>query len=799
MRFFVTIIAICISSLAMTQVCNSKLSGTIDDFHDGSKITGASLYIESLKVFAVTDLDGNFQFVNLCDGNYKITVSHIACDTKNLQIEVQGNTVHNINLEHHIEELEEIRVKGSSVKTQTNTSQETVLKSDELEAFSSGSLGDALKQVSGVSSLNTGNTIVKPVINGLHSSRIIVMTNGVRLQDQDWGIEHAPNIDINSAESISIIKGSGALAFGGDAIGGVVVMNPQRIFIKDSLFGKTIASAQTNGRGYSLSSKLTKTFLKGWYVSGQGTLKRYGDFKAPDYSLTNTGLNFKSFSINTGYQTFEQGFNVFYSFLNNEIAILRSSHIGNIDDLVIAINNQQPQVVEPFSYDINSPKQDVTHQVLKVEFYKRFKKFGRLQIQYDFQNNQRLEYDVRVGDDRDNAALDLTLKTHSIKTNLKLDSNIGNTYEIGLAVNYQNNFANPNTGVRRLIPDYDKYDLGIYGISEFKINDKWIIDFGARYDFNRFDAKKFYQTSRWEERGYDIDFSDFVIEDLGTQLLTNPQFDYHNLSASTGLTFEINEHHAILFNYSLSNRAPNPSELFSDGLHHSAARIELGDLRVDQETSNRFAFSFLFSSEKLTFNLETFYNHINDFIYIEPTGTEQTIRGAFPVWSYKQTNASLIGLDVSLDYEISNHWSFRNRSSLLKGYDLDLDRPLIDMPSNNTMNSLNYNNENWLNFNAKLQSELVLRQNEFPDNNFETFIPTTNETVWVDISTPPPTYHLLHFNSDITLSITDQTEMNIGVSVQNLLNVSYRNYLNRLRYFADDLGRNIQLQIQLNY
>ena len=115
------------------------------------------------------------------------------------------------------------------------------------------------------------------------------------------------------------------------------------------------------------------------------------------------------------------------------------------------------------------------------------------------------------------------------------------------------------------------------------------------------------------------------------------------------------------------------------------------------------------------------------------------------------------------------------------------------------MNSLNYNNENWLNFNAKLQSELVLRQNEFPDNNFETFIPTTNETVWVDISTPPPTYHLLHFNSDITLSITDQTEMNIGVSVQNLLNVSYRNYLNRLRYFADDLGRNIQLQIQLNY
>ena len=799
MKFCLTVIATCVSVLAMAQECNSELSGTIDDFHDGSKIIGATLYIESLKMYATTDLDGNYKFIKLCDGVHKITVFHMACDTKFLEIEVNGNTIYDINLEHHIEELKEIRVQGSSLKSQTNSSQETVLKSKELEAFSSGSLGDALKQVSGVSSLNTGNTIVKPVINGMHSSRIIVMTNGVRLQDQDWGIEHAPNIDINSAESISVIKGSGALAFGGDAIGGVIVMNPQRVFLKDSFFGKTITSAQTNGRGYSLSSKLTKTFTKGWYVSGQGTVKRYGDFEASNYSLTNTGLDSKSFSINTGYQTFEQGFNVFYSFLNNEIGILRSSHIGNIEDLVTAINSQLPQVVDPFSYSINSPRQDVTHQIFKVEFYKRFKEFGRLDIQYDFQNNQRLEYDIRIGDNRNNAALDLTLKTHSVKTNLKLDSNIDNTYEIGLSANYQNNFANPNTNVRRLIPDYDKYDLGIYTISDFKVNDQLNIDFGARYDFNRYDVKKFYQTSRWDALGYNLDFSDLVIEDLGTQLLTNPQFDYHNFSASAGATYDISDNQAILFNYSLSNRAPNPSELFSDGLHHSAARIELGNLRIKQETSSRFAFSYLFSSERLTVNLETFYNHVSDFVYIEPTGSQQTIRGAFPVWSYKQTDASLMGLDVSIDYMISNHWSFKNRSSLLKGYDLDAKRPLIDMPSNNTINSLMYSNEKWLNFNAELVSELVLRQNEFPDTNFEAFIPTTNETVLVDISTPPPSYHLLHFNSDITLGLSDKTDLNIGVSVQNVLNVSYRNYLNRLRYFADDLGRNIVLQLKLNY
>ena len=117
------------------------------------------------------------------------------------------------------------------------------------------SLGDAIKEIPGVSSINTGNTIVKPVINGLHSSRVLIMTNNVRLQDQEWGIEHAPNIDINSAGSVSLIKGANALEYGGDAIGGVIIVNPIRIFAKDSLFGKTIINGQSNSKGYGFNSK----------------------------------------------------------------------------------------------------------------------------------------------------------------------------------------------------------------------------------------------------------------------------------------------------------------------------------------------------------------------------------------------------------------------------------------------------------------------------------------------------------------------------------------------------------------
>ena len=544
---------------------------------------------------------------------------------------------------------------------------------------------------------------------------------------------------------------------------------------------------------------MNKNYANGWFLNAQGTLRKNGDFEAPDYVLTNTGLVSQGFSVRTGKKNFESGFEVFYSYLNNEIGILRASHIGNIQDLVNAINSPTPSVIEDFSYDINSPKQDVTHHLLKGAYYKRFKNFGKVTLQYDYQNNQRFEYDVRVGDDRDKPALDLNLQTHTLSTDAILDSKSNYRLKFGLLARYQNNFANPDTGVRRLIPDYDKYDFGAYTTGEWFLNSSTTLDLGFRYDFNRIDAKKFYRTSRWEERGYDEDFSDIIIEDLGTQLLTNPVFDYHNFAVSAGIKFQLNDSSYLLGNYSLSSRPPNPSELFSDGLHHSAARIELGDLRLNKEISNRIAASYNYSGNNFSMMLEGFYNRINDFMYLEPFGIEQTIRGAFPVWNYLQTDAELYGIDFSANYTISEAFTVSNKSSYTVGNDIENNRPLIDIPAFNTINTISYRNDAWKDFSATLKSEWVFEQTKFPDNNFETFIAATNETVLVDISTPPSAFHLLHLYTEATFKTSENTNLNIALSVNNLLNTNYRAYLNRLRYFADDLGRNIMLQLQFNY
>jgi len=249
----------------------------------------------------------------------------------------------------------------------------------------------------------------------------------------------------------------------------------------------------------------------------------------------------------------------------------------------------------------------------------------------------------------------------------------------------------------------------------------------------------------------------------------------------------------------LATRPPNASELFSDGLHHSAARFELGDLRFDQEVSNRISASYGYDSTNFSLLTEVFYNNVRDYIYLRPIDFLVTTRGPFPIWAYEQTNAQLVGFDVSATYKINTAWEWQSKLAFIKGYDQETDLPLIDMPPFSTVNQIRYTNEKWHNFSASLKSEWTFEQNEYPDFNFEVEDQLTGEMFEVDVSTPPAAYHLLHFYSEASFNVGKESNLNIAFGVNNLLDTTYRNYLNRLRFFADDIGRNFTLQLQFSY
>jgi len=184
---------------------------------------------------------------------------------------------------------------------------------------------------------------------------------------------------------------------------------------------------------------------------------------------------------------------------------------------------------------------------------------------------------------------------------------------------------------------------------------------------------------------------------------------------------------------------------------------------------------------------------------IEPTGSQQTLRGNFPVWEYRQTNARLLGVDIDNEFRVSEHISFNNQLSVVKGQDTTLDLPIINIPPVNTTNRITYTKEKWHNLKVSVESYYAFRQNEFPDTNFEIFIVETDSNVLVDVSTPPDAYHLINLRGQLDFTVNNKSTLQVALAVTNLFDTSYRNYLNRQRFFADDLGRNVSLQLKINY
>ena len=772
-----------------------KISGQIVD-ENNKPIEGCHVHVKNKNTNS--DTNGYYIISNLSIGKAEIFVSNFGYKSISKTLFIDKDVVVDLKMTAKINTLNDVLVNKKR-NTENNSVLEQKIKTETIEKYSGQTLGDALKEVAGVTVLRTGSNIVKPIINGLHSSRVPIISNNVRLEDQQWGTEHAPNFDVNSAGKITIIKGASGLQYGGDAVGGLVIIEPVSTK-KDTLFGKTISSLSSNGRGGTLSTSLHKGNFCDWSWNALGTFKYFGDRNSANYVLSNSGNRELNFSGDVKFTGKKYDVSAFYSLYNAQIGILSASHIGNANDLYTSINNQIPSVVNDFTYNLKNPKQEVQHHLAKLNFNFTIDDVSSLAFQYSYQNNKRLEFDIRRGNLNNIPALDLELVTNTLKLDYKKEFNHW-ILKSGLNAENQENTANTDTKVRPLIPDYIKNDFGIYGIANYPISESLIFDFGLRYDFSTIEASKFYLKSRWKERMFDNQFSGFIVGESGNQWFTNPNFTFHNFSGSLGLHKQFSDDMNWYINFSLATRNPNPSEFFSDGLHHSTGQIELGDLGLQKEQSFKFATTLQKKWSKLSIEINPFINSIRNFMFLKPTDFETTIRGVFPVWDYQQTNALLTGLDFNSTWIFSESLQHQFLFAAVNGFDLTNDLPLIAMPPITISNKILFTKKTFHGLIIELKNELVMRQTQFPANNFATKIVQNNDFVeaLVDISTPPKAYQLWSFYSEMRFKTFKKSFTTIAFSVQNILNTNYRDYLNNQRFFADELGRNFQIQMKFNY
>ena len=784
-----------------SQSCDLIIKGEITDLHDNSQLIGAMVRIQGTNFFSQTDLDGTYEIKGLCPGKYNLVISHPECTAINKKINLKQSRVYNLELEHHVNKLDEIIVTDSKVSKLRKSIQEVSLNISDINSYGSNTLVEALNYIPGASILKTGNSIGKPIIHGMYGSRVGIVTDDFRQYDQQWGPDHAPNIDFDSFDIIQLIKGAAALKYGGDTSAGSIILSSKRKKLKDTLFGKSSINIESNGRGGKFSSRLEKNYSNGFYINGNFTGKRYGDFNTPNYILSNSGFKEANFSIKLGKDLINKGWNLKYSNYNLEPGILKSSHIGNVQDLFYALNSNEPSIINDFTYNIEAPKQIAKHQKLTLRYFKSFENNTKLELGYNFQNNKRKEFDIRRGGRTGIPVVDLLLKTHTLNGSLSgIDIKNWN-FELGLNGFFQDNFSTPDTGVKRLIPDYIKFETGIYFLGNFQKSNAFLWEWGLRLDHVSYDSKKYYYKSVWNERNYNILFKGFETgQDFANQILTNPKFNYLNVSAQTGASLNISNELKLKISYILSQRSPNPSELFSDGLHHAMAAIEYGSLSLEPETSHKFLFSFSKNNKNYNWSLEPYISKTFGYIFIEPTGLKQTIRGAFPVWSYDSTDAFLTGIDINSSISINRRLMFDVGASYTYAQDVINKEPIILIPPLNTFQKLKFTplKGKW---SLEFTHQTSAKQNRFPNSNFIFDYIEDGKLVseTVDISSSPRGFQKLDAIFSILIGNKNNIRSNLRLIIQNITNSDYRDYLNRMRFYSSEIGRNFQIQLNFSY
>ncbi len=770
-KLIVNVLFLLLPILSIAQDCTFRLNGQVLDSGTGLPLEFVNLQLTETLAGTTTDSTGHFEFQDLCHGDYHLVLSHIGCQSQKIFVHLHSDTSLSLTLDHTVNDLHYIEVTGKSA-TSSTLRLETISEQD-ITDNAHENLSNMLESIVGVSTLKNGSGISKPVVHGLYGNRLTILNNGIAQSGQQWGNDHSPEIDPLVANKIKVIKGTSALEYVGGNLGSIVMIEPKKIIREPHLHGRVGYFFESNGLGNGLNVQMQKYAPSvAWKING--TLKKSGDKKTPNYFLNNTGSQEANFALQL-----EKSFNDHFSYdlyastFNTELGVLRGSHISNTTNLEEALSRDVPfYTEETFSYQIDAPKQKVNHHLLKLHSKYFLDEEQWIDITLAGQLNDRKEFDIRRGGRTDTPALSL-LQT-SIFAELKYQREL-ELWKIksGIQYNNTNNSNTPGTGILPLVPDYLSNEIGTFFILS-RVRNKSLFDIGLRYNF--------------------------ILQDVATISRTLPreiiryENIFHNVNSSLGYTYTFSKNQALTANVGFGMRNPAINELYSSGLHQGVSSIEEGDVNLKTEEAIKGILEYKSKlSSKISFEALFFYQRINDYIFLNPQDEIRlTIRGAFPVFKYEQTNAEIYGLDFASRIAFSKSLFTDLKYSFIRGNDLSNSLPLVNIPANNLSANLVYQLDKTININNK-----QLENFEFEINGQYVF-EQANLLPEQDFVAVPNAYTLLgmKLSSDLQLK---RVRLRLIAKVDNLLNTTYRDYLNRQRYFADDLGINASFTINVKF
>jgi iron complex outermembrane receptor protein len=755
-----------------------------------------SIAITGTTIGTTANEKGYYHLQNIAPGNYEVSFSAIGYLPEKLKITIgtQQVTVVNTNLKENSSKLNEVVITGVSRATELrrNPVPIAVMTKREMNENVNNNIIDAIvKGVPGVSAVTTGPNISKPFIRGLGYNRVLTLYDGIRQEGQQWGDEHGIEVDQYGIGRAEVIKGPASLTYGSDAIAGVINLIPTLPGKADTVLkGDYVADYHTNNGmiGTSLGLRYRKN---DWSYGFRATAKTAHDYRNKvDGLVYNTG--FREYNLSGMVRVDKKwGYSQLAATLyDNRQEIPDGSRDSLTRQFTKQVNEAATDDIKhrPIvsNDDLNSYSIAPLHQ--RIQHYRLYTQNqfklgdGSLNLSLGLQQSTRREYNHPTLPLQAGLYVVLNTLNYDVKYNLPTFAGIEST--IGINGMYQANRSKAGTDFP--IPDYNLFDAGTFFFAK-KSFGKLDISGGLRYDNRHIKWNDFYVGPN-AQNGFE---QHIRLPDTAGAHLQFPAFKhvYKGYSGSLGLTYNVSERLLLKANIARGYRAPNITEIGSNGLDPGAHIVYLGDRTFKPEFSLQEDIGIISYLKDVDLIAEFFNNQIDNYIYqaklTDANGKPVVIVPGNSTYQYQQSKARLYGAEftVNLHPQQLKWLAFNNSLAYVTG--INGNKKLVDQ-SNGAAKYLPFVPP--LHLRSELKITLQQAYGRFSKIWFKTeadAYATQNRFYALDnTETATPGYTLINIGAGVTVkNKAEKTFCELYFQVDNLFNTAYQSNLNRLKYF----------------
>lgn len=607
----------------------ASLSGRVTDAA-GQPLAEVRVSVAEASRAATTDADGRYALSNLPGGTFSVSFALVGYAP-----EVRRITLHNgaatldVAMRPSVVELTELQVTATPLATTPLTSPQptAILGGADLRVAQSPTLGETLQGTAGVHNLSTGPGIGKPVIRGLTSNRVLILDDGVRLETQQWGDEHGPNLSTAEAERIEVIRGPASVLYGSDALGGVINVVPKELpdAIGRRSFGDGTLSASYNSNNRQPDGALMLEGASGG-LGFRGTLSGHtsSDVRTPDYTLWNSGDRAGTGSAAVGYRGTWGSVRGTYTYRQERIQLTDEDSLA-------------------------TPLQRIAEHRGRIDATIPLG-LNRLEATASYERNRRREFEEETSPD-----VALGLLSQNWLADVKLHhAPLGNLAGVIGVSGWRTTFE--KFGEETLVPENQANNFGAYVFEQLEAG-RWSLSAGARYDY----------------RHLDVTADDELA--VAAQSRT-----YNSVSGNVGVLYRVADPVALVLNLGRGFRAPSAFDLFSNGVHEGTVAFERGDPNLRNEKAFNTDLALRIQSRTVSLELGGFVNLIQDFIFTEPVPGEVDPASGFQIFQTTQGDATLLGFESAIDFHPTSFLHLHGTADYVHGQNTTTASPLPNMP-----------------------------------------------------------------------------------------------------------------------